>query len=165
LTDPNSIPINNTVDPHPLPPAASSSRIFEAAVAQLKSISASPIFSGDTCGRCQAILEVAKFVSLSTPSNGPAFFIEFCSTFKLSNTCNVTYGQSSGIGSVLTQVVANADVAGYDGQVCTHKIIPEQITELTYMDDLGFVSEFLQHVPGSSNVTVGFDWLVHQTQT
>ncbi|KIM47617.1 hypothetical protein M413DRAFT_205073 [Hebeloma cylindrosporum] len=116
LTDPNTIPINNTVDPHPLPPAASSAKIFEAAIAQLKSISESPIFSGDTCGRCQAILEVAKFVSLSTPSNGPAFFIQFCNTFKLSSNCNVAYGQFSGIGSVLTQVVANADVGGYDGQ-------------------------------------------------
>ncbi|KDR85605.1 hypothetical protein GALMADRAFT_234571 [Galerina marginata CBS 339.88] len=116
LTDPNTIPINNTADPHPLPPAASSSQLFNHALAQLKSISTSPIFAADACGRCQASLEVAKFVSLATPANGPAFIIQFCETFKLSSTCNVTYGQFSGIGSVVTQVVANADVGGYDGQ-------------------------------------------------
>lgn len=29
------------------------------------------------------------------------------------------YGEFSGIGSVITQVVANADTGGYDGQVLT----------------------------------------------
>ncbi|KAF8963912.1 Metallo-dependent phosphatase-like protein [Flammula alnicola] len=116
LTNPNTIPINDTADPHPLPPVASSSRLFDNALAQLKSIASSPIFGADTCGRCQAILGVAKFVSLATPANGPSFFIQFCNTFKLASNCSVMYGQFSGIGSVLTQVVANADAGGYDGQ-------------------------------------------------
>ncbi|KAF8913262.1 Metallo-dependent phosphatase-like protein [Gymnopilus junonius] len=116
LTDPNTIPTNDTADPHPLPPVASSSRIFNLALAQLQSIATNPIFANNTCATCQASLELAKFVSLASPSNGPEFFIQFCNTFKLSSTCNVTYGQFSGIGSVVTQVVANADVGGYDGQ-------------------------------------------------
>lgn len=117
LTDPNNIPINDTGDPHPLPPVASSSQLFNNALTQLHSIASSPIFANDTCGRCQAILGVAKFVSLATPSNGPAFFTQFCNTFKLASNCTITYGQFSGIGSIITQVVANADTGGYDGQV------------------------------------------------
>ncbi|PPQ90943.1 hypothetical protein CVT25_008254 [Psilocybe cyanescens] len=116
LTDPNNIPINNTVDPHPLPPAASSSLLLANAFAQLKSLSSSPIFGADACARCQAALEIGKFISLATPANGPAFFVQFCQTFNLASTCEVTYGRFTGVGSVLTQVVANADVGGYDGQ-------------------------------------------------
>ncbi|KAF4611481.1 hypothetical protein D9613_004138 [Agrocybe pediades] len=121
LTDPNSIPVNDTKNERPLPPVASSSRIFDQALSQLSSIASSPIFATDTCGRCQAILEVAKFVSLAVPSKGPTYFIQFCKAFKLATNCDVTYGQFSGIGSALTQVVANADVGGYDGQAICHQ--------------------------------------------
>ncbi|KJA28633.1 hypothetical protein HYPSUDRAFT_34088 [Hypholoma sublateritium FD-334 SS-4] len=116
LTDPNTIPINDTADPHPLPPVASSSQILNNAFTQLTSIASNPIFANDKCGQCQAILGIAKFVSLATPSNGPAFFIEFCNVFHLASNCAVMYGQFSGIGSVITQVIANADTGGYDGQ-------------------------------------------------
>ncbi|KAF9486347.1 Metallo-dependent phosphatase [Pholiota conissans] len=116
LTDPNRIPINDTADPHPLPPVVSSSQLFSNAITQLHSIATSPIFVNDKCGQCQAILGIAKFVSMATPSNGPAFFTQFCNTFKLASNCTVMYGQFSGIGSVITQVVANADTGGYDGQ-------------------------------------------------
>jgi sphingomyelin phosphodiesterase len=37
-----------------------------------------------------------------------------CQKFGLSGSCNTTYGATT-YGSVLTQVLANADVAGYDG--------------------------------------------------
>lgn len=117
LTAPNTIPTNDTADPHPLPQAASSSRLLSSAIAQLSSIAASPIFAADSCARCQTFLEVAKFISLATPSNGPAFLVEMCTIFKLASNCAVMYGLDSGLGSVLTQVLANADVGGYDGQV------------------------------------------------
>ncbi|KIK07363.1 hypothetical protein K443DRAFT_627618 [Laccaria amethystina LaAM-08-1] len=115
LTDPNHIPQNDTIDPHPLPPVASSSQILNIAITQLQSISANPVFTNNTCALCQASLEVAKFLSLTAPEHGPEFFAHFCNTFKLSSTCNVTYSLS-GLGSVITQVIANADVGGYDGQ-------------------------------------------------
>ena len=39
--------------------------------------------------------------------------------FKSSRTaCEVMFGGVGGDGRVITQVLANADVAGYDGQVC-----------------------------------------------
>jgi hypothetical protein len=116
LTDPNQIPLNNTVDPHPLPPVASSATLLANAVNQIRSLTSSPIFKSSKCALCQAILEVGKFVSLAAPDQGPEFFIEFCTIANISSTCSTTYGLSSGLGSVITQVVANADVGGLDGQ-------------------------------------------------
>lgn len=121
LTDPNQIPFDNTVDPHLLPPVASSATILANAVNQIKSLSSNPTFSSNKCALCQAILEVGKFVALAAPDKGPEFFIEFCTIAKLSSTCKTMFGLSSGLGSIVTQVVANADVGGLDGQVGTQK--------------------------------------------
>lgn len=96
---------------------SSSDTLFANAVNQITSLSSNSIFSRNKCALCQAILEVGKFVALAAPDKGPEFFIEFCTIAKLSSTCNTTYGLSSGLGSVITQVVANADVGGLDGQV------------------------------------------------
>lgn len=116
LTDPNNIPTVDKVDPHPLPPIASPSRILQEAIQQLHSIAVSPFFQNASCASCQAALSVGKIVALASPSNGPQFLTEFCNTLKPSISCNETYGVS-GLGSILTQVIANADVSGYDGQV------------------------------------------------
>ncbi|KAH9486374.1 Sphingomyelin phosphodiesterase B [Psilocybe cubensis] len=116
LTDPNDIPVNDTTDPHPLPPTAPSTLILHSAFTQLESLSTSSIFGSNACARCQAALEIGKFISLATPANGPEFFVHFCEIFNITSACEVTYGQFTGVGSVLTQVVANADVGGYDGQ-------------------------------------------------
>lgn len=75
-------------------------------------------FLNDTCGACQAALGIAKFVALSAPHEGPAVVVGLCNAFKLSSTCSTTFGPLA-LGSVVTQVLANADVAGYDGQVRT----------------------------------------------
>ncbi|KAF9055914.1 sphingomyelin phosphodiesterase [Panaeolus papilionaceus] len=115
LTDPNNIPTVDKVDPHPLPAIASPSRILQEAIQQLHSIAVSPFFQNASCASCQAALSVGKIVALASPSNGPQFLTEFCNTLKPSISCNETYGVS-GLGSVLTQVIANADVSGYDGQ-------------------------------------------------
>ncbi|KAL0580838.1 hypothetical protein V5O48_001214 [Marasmius crinis-equi] len=115
LTDPDTIPLNNTVDPHPLPPKASTSRLYAQAIAQIKSIAANPTFAS-TCAKCQAGLEVAKFLIMAAPEEGPRLAVELCQTFGFSSTCETTYGLL-GLGSVITQVVGNADVGGFDGQV------------------------------------------------
>ncbi|TFK41947.1 Metallo-dependent phosphatase-like protein [Crucibulum laeve] len=115
LTDPNHIPQNDTVDPHPLPPVASSKRLLDSALAQVQSISANPVFANNTCAQCQSILEVAKFLTLAAPEQGPAFFVGVCTALKLASNCNVMFAIQN-IGSVVTQVISNADVGGYDGQ-------------------------------------------------
>ncbi|KAJ7157142.1 Metallo-dependent phosphatase-like protein [Mycena filopes] len=116
LTSPDTIPTNDTVDPHPLPPVASSSLLLQQAIAQIISISTNPVFTGNTCAQCQAGLEVAKFLALAAPDQGPALAVELCFHFKFSSTCGTTYSRLA-LGSVITQVIANANVGGYDGQL------------------------------------------------
>ncbi|KAF9502285.1 Metallo-dependent phosphatase [Pleurotus eryngii] len=115
LTDPDSVPNNNTVDPHPLPPTASPSRLVENAFAQILSIAANPVFGDNRCARCIAGFEAAKFLALAAPKQGPALAVRLCDHFKFSSTCSTTFGPL-GTGGVITQVVANADVGGLDGQ-------------------------------------------------
>ncbi|KAF8230055.1 hypothetical protein L208DRAFT_1438751 [Tricholoma matsutake] len=114
LTNPDTIPQNNT-DPHPLPPRASPTRLFDQALVQVQSIITNPVFGSSTCAQCQALLEVLKFISLAAPERGPDLVVVLCGVLKLSSTCEVTFGRS-GLAAVITQVIANADVGGYDGQ-------------------------------------------------
>ncbi|KAG9314163.1 Metallo-dependent phosphatase [Chiua virens] len=116
LTDPNNIPQNDTTDPHPLPPVAGSSVLLEQAIAQIKSISVNPIFGTNQCARCQASLEVAKFLALSAPSQGPNLTVALCEYFDHSSSCETNYG-SFALGPIFTQVMSFADVGGYDGQL------------------------------------------------
>lgn len=124
LTNPDDIPTTDTKDPHPLPAPVSSAKLLQSAITQLNSIANSTIFDTD-CAKCVASLEVAKFLFLAAPEQGPAFAIELCDVFDLTSTCNQTYGPND-MGNVVTQVYAQADVAGLDGQVC-HYLIPIRI--------------------------------------
>ncbi|KAJ7146299.1 Metallo-dependent phosphatase-like protein [Mycena epipterygia] len=116
LTSPDTIPTNDTTDAHPLPPVASSSLLLQQAFAQIVAISTNPTFGTNTCARCQASLEVAKFLALASPENGPTLAVQLCFHFNFSSTCGSTYSRLA-LGSVITQVVANANVGGYDGQL------------------------------------------------
>ncbi|KAG6919046.1 hypothetical protein DXG01_009756 [Tephrocybe rancida] len=115
LTNPVTIPLANTVDPHLLPPVASSDRIYSQAVQQITSILNNTAFGDNNCARCLSILEISKFVALAAPEHGPDLFVTICNTLKLSSTCGATYAKA-GIGAVVTQVVANMNAGGYDGQ-------------------------------------------------
>lgn len=116
LTDPDNIPQSDTADPHPLPPTASSSQILRQAITQIQSIAANAAFGNNQCARCQASLEVAKFVALSAPDQGPNLAVSLCEYFDYSSNCTANYGPLA-LGPIFTQVVAYADVGGYDGQL------------------------------------------------
>ncbi|OCB86070.1 hypothetical protein A7U60_g6968 [Sanghuangporus baumii] len=116
ITDPIT---NDTSDPHFLPPRASDSAILAQAIRQIQLLASpetpnSP-FRNDTCARCQTALGVLKFVALAAPEQGPAAVVGLCEAFRLSSSCSTTFGKLD-LGSVITQVVAFADVEGYDGQ-------------------------------------------------
>ncbi|KAF9062914.1 sphingomyelin phosphodiesterase [Rhodocollybia butyracea] len=115
LTNPDDIPTTDTKDPHPLPAPVSSAKLLQSAITQLNSIANSTILDTD-CAKCVASLEVAKFLFLAAPSQGPAFAIELCNVFDLTSTCSQTYGPND-MGNVVTQVYAQADVGGLDGQM------------------------------------------------
>ncbi|CAL1693975.1 unnamed protein product [Somion occarium] len=116
LTNPDTIPKNDTKDPHPLPPKASSSLLLAHAIDQVLSIASNPIFGSDTCAKCQAALEVGKFLAMAAPDQGPALAVALCNHFKFNSDCATEFGLLA-LGSVITQVVANADVGGFDGQM------------------------------------------------
>ncbi|KZT52161.1 Metallo-dependent phosphatase [Calocera cornea HHB12733] len=127
LTDPNNIPVNDTADPRtfppsPLPPSLASP-LVQSAFAQIVSI-ANPNNTGwgnnSNCARCLAGLEVAKALALASSQSVPTLAVELCNYFKISTTCEQTYGVLA-LGQVLAQVLAAADVAGYDGQnICNN---------------------------------------------
>ncbi|KAG1867973.1 hypothetical protein C8R48DRAFT_793164, partial [Suillus tomentosus] len=118
LTDPQNIPQNDTVDPHPLPPQASSQQLLQQAVAQIKSIAVNPMFT-TSCARCQASLEVAKFLAFAAPEQGTNLALTLCEYFDYSSSCEKNYGPLV-LGPILTQVASFADVGGYDGQsICS----------------------------------------------
>ncbi|KAJ7762416.1 Metallo-dependent phosphatase [Mycena maculata] len=116
LTSPDTIPTNDTTDPHPLPPTASSSLLLEQAIAQIIAISTNPNFEGNQCAQCQAGLAVAKFLALASPESGPELAVRLCFHFNFSTTCGTSFSKLA-LGSVITQVIANANVGGYDGQL------------------------------------------------
>jgi sphingomyelin phosphodiesterase len=55
-------------------------------------------------------------MSLAAPEQTPDLYVALCNLLKLSSTCSNNFGRLS-VGAVITQVLANADVGGYDGQV------------------------------------------------
>ncbi|KZT44307.1 hypothetical protein SISSUDRAFT_905 [Sistotremastrum suecicum HHB10207 ss-3] len=118
LTDPKKIQGNDTTDPHPLPPAASHAQLLNFALTQITNIAenAAPAFGNSTCTKCIAALEVAKFLALAAPEEVPTLLVTLCNKFKFSSTCGNQFSTLA-LGSVITQVLANANVGGYDGQL------------------------------------------------
>ncbi|THH11063.1 hypothetical protein EW145_g904 [Phellinidium pouzarii] len=120
LTNPATIPKNDTADPHPLPSPVSSSTLLKQALRQIQLIASpetenSP-FLTDSCAACQAGLGFGKMIALAAPEQGPALAVGLCEAFDESSDCSTTVGPLA-LGNVITQVLANADVAGYDGQL------------------------------------------------
>ncbi|KAF9469756.1 sphingomyelin phosphodiesterase [Collybia nuda] len=117
LTNPNTLPKENTADPHPLPPKALPSKLYDNALGQIRSLAVSPIFAANACARCISILEILKLVSLTVPEKTPDLLVALCNLLKLASPAACTDNYSRlGVGAVITQVLANADVGGYDGQ-------------------------------------------------
>ncbi|TBU62077.1 Metallo-dependent phosphatase [Dichomitus squalens] len=121
LTNPATIPKNNTKDPHPLPPKASSGQILEAAFQQVLSIANNSNFETN-CAKCQAGLQAAKFLALAAPELGPELAVRLCEHFDFNTDCPTQFGAQT-LGATITQVIAEADVGGLDGQaICSHFI-------------------------------------------
>ncbi|KAH9937350.1 uncharacterized protein B0H18DRAFT_1081562 [Fomitopsis serialis] len=116
LTNPETIPQLDTYEAHPLPPPAAGSQLLQYAIQQISTIANSSVFAGDSCAACLAGLEVAKFLALAAPEQGPNLAVALCEAFDYSDDCATEYGVYT-LGTPITQVIAYADVGGYDGQV------------------------------------------------
>ncbi|KAF7332972.1 Sphingomyelin phosphodiesterase [Mycena venus] len=110
LTSPDTIPLIDTKDPTPFPPPASADAIVAAAIRQIQLIvspnSPSSPFINDP-----------SHFSPRHPQ-GASISVALCEALGFQSSteaCEVGLGQF-GLANVLTQVISNADVAGYDGQ-------------------------------------------------
>ena len=103
-------------EPHPLPPPAAGDQLLKYAIQQITTIANSSVFAGDSCTACLAGLEVAKFLALAAPEQGPNLAVALCEAFDYADDCATWYSFYT-FGTPITQVIAYADVGGYDGQV------------------------------------------------
>ncbi|KAF8528594.1 Metallo-dependent phosphatase-like protein [Gautieria morchelliformis] len=144
LTNPKTIPTANVIDPVVLPPSildpsnstvvspptanhstAGSIALRAAAFAQISEVLNSTTF-GSTCAQCTASLLVAKNLALTAPWEVPPLLIQLCNLVKFSafGSCEQEFSANSD-GQIATQLLANADVAGLDGQwICAKSVIP-----------------------------------------
>ena len=105
---------------------------------------------------------------LAAPDQGPAFSVFLCQQYKLSSSCNTTYGATT-YGSVLTQVFANADVSGYDGKVGACFYLRCFTGALTYSCPLCFLSDdmpgyLVELVPAPTDAPAEPHRLVRETK-
>ena len=76
----------------------------------------------NTCSKCVAALAVGQMVAKLAPTHFPTGMVSLCHSLKLStySSCELTYGPN-GSGASWAQILANADVAGLDGQyICSY---------------------------------------------
>ena len=64
------------------------------------SIAANPVFGSDNCQRCQAALEVGKFLAMAAPEQGPALAVAICHAFNFNSDCDTMFGVL-GIGAIV----------------------------------------------------------------
>jgi hypothetical protein len=107
---------DDTQDPHPLPPRGSDESLLQAAISQATWLFENDVLAKDTCALCSATLQIGKFLSLAAPEQASTYFVFLCERFGFSGNCTTAFGPRT-FGPVLAQVLANADVVGYDGQV------------------------------------------------
>ena len=120
LTDPNTIPTNDT-DPVFYPHATANLSLAAAqatvknATLQIAAIIESSNIVGN-CSKCIAALEAAKYVAQITPESVPGLLVSLCETYQFDSnaTCVHTY-EAGSYGAIWAQVLAFANVSGLDG--------------------------------------------------
>jgi sphingomyelin phosphodiesterase len=89
---------------------------LQAAITQVKSLAENNVFAKNTCALCDAALQIGKFLALAAPEQVSPYFTLLSEQLKLSSNFPLMFGPTT-LGPVVAQVLANADIAGYDGQV------------------------------------------------
>lgn len=96
--------------------------VVAASIAQvLDIVSANNSAFTDSCSKCVAALSIGQMVAKIAPSHLPDAMVQLCQTtgFSTNATCESNY-EAGNFGAVLTQVLAEADVAGLDGRyICS----------------------------------------------
>ncbi|GJJ11789.1 hypothetical protein Clacol_006027 [Clathrus columnatus] len=145
LTNPKTIPTANLKDPVVLPPSLLSpnspiiispqTNLSTPGSIELRNIifdeikdiltNTTKAFTS-TCGQCISSLALLKQLALTAPWEVPPILVELCEFTSTSafGSCAAEFSANSD-GDVTTQVIANADVTGVDGELmCARGIIP-----------------------------------------
>ncbi|WVO24382.1 uncharacterized protein IAS62_005748 [Cryptococcus decagattii] len=124
LTDPNTIPTNDTADPLYYPPirlhGSAASNLYQNVTDQIKNIVA-----GDTssnCSKCINSLTVASSLAKEAPELVPHLLVSLCNYYGFASEvgCNVYTAKAQ--GPFYAQVLEYA-VSGYDGQYLCQNFI------------------------------------------
>lgn len=95
---------------------------------------------------------------MAAPEEGPALLVALCHRFNFTSDCDTTYGKL-GLGPVITQVAANADVGGFDGQVRVSVIsrqnVAYQSVTFVFLDALPTLPRILPPSPGIASEPYG----------
>lgn len=137
LTNPDTIPdeeLDPVFYPEPLRNLSSdaTTALFNDIVANISSIIGSNSTTGN-CSKCLAALEAAKPAALYAPSSAPDAMVELCKKYRLhsNSTCEEDYSANT-FGSVWTQILRFADLAGPDGKYICNSLsstfCPKEIT-------------------------------------
>lgn len=137
LTNPDTIPdedLDPVFYPEPLRNLSSdaTAALFNDIIANISSIIGSNSTTSN-CSKCLAALEAAKPAALYAPSSAPDAMVELCKKYRLysNSTCEEDYSTNT-FGSVWTQILRFADLAGSDGKYICNSLsstfCPKQIT-------------------------------------
>lgn len=145
LTDPDTIPTENYVDPVVLPPSRShpnpaaeiskpgtnfsTPESLASLATAVQAISAIiDANATNTCGACMAGLGLAQGLSFAYPWEVPSLLISLCNKYAASyayGSCEENYSARSS-GGVIAQVLQFANVSGFDGQMICAKQMPDK---------------------------------------
>ncbi|KAF8521774.1 Metallo-dependent phosphatase [Hysterangium stoloniferum] len=144
LTNPKTIPTANLEDPVVLPPSLLTSSpvvvspnknlstpgsiaLRQAAFFEISQILNNTLGSfNSTCSQCVGSLVIAKDLALTAPWEVSPLLIDICNLVQFSafGSCEQEFSANSD-GQIATQLLANADVSGLDGQwMCARNTIP-----------------------------------------
>ncbi|ODN78055.1 hypothetical protein L202_05136 [Cryptococcus amylolentus CBS 6039] len=124
LTDPESIPTNDTADPLLYAPAwlngSAATDLYENITAQIQGIVTG---EGANCTKCIDSLTAASTLAKKAPQHVPDLLVHLCNyySFTTPTKCNVYSANAQ--GPFYAQMLAYADVGGYDGQYLCQNFI------------------------------------------
>ncbi|WVQ79165.1 hypothetical protein IAT38_001261 [Cryptococcus sp. DSM 104549] len=128
LTSPDNIPTNNTQDPLFYPPTylygSAATELYENVTAQIKAI-----VTGDSanCTKCIDALTVASTLATQAPQHVPELLVSLCNYYSFSTVASCNNYMQDAQGPFYAQVLAYANVSGYDGQyLCQNFITKSQ---------------------------------------
>ncbi|WVQ76951.1 hypothetical protein IAR50_006630 [Cryptococcus sp. DSM 104548] len=124
LTDPDTIPTNDTTDPLVYPfswlNGSEATDLYQSITAQIQDI---VIGEGGNCTKCIKSLTAASELAKRAPQLIADLLVSLCNyyTFTTPTKCNVYSANAQ--GPFYAQVLAYADIGGYDGQYLCQNFI------------------------------------------